>query len=120
MSKTLDQLIQQELDRYLRDDISLAEFEAWLVPETWDISPQADAAAHDLATAVTLRIAEFTSGDWTEAELRDALVQIKPTITPSGTSGKDQTDTLRSVILNAQQDQGSSSVVGKRPAGAFG
>lgn len=112
MADSLDQEIQQRLDWYLRGDMSLAEFEAWLVPAAWDISPQSDSVAHDLAMAITLRIAEFTNGDWTEDELRAELEELRPKITLSG-GGKDQ------VVILESQGQGSSSVVGKRPAGAF-
>lgn len=112
MTGSLDQEIQQQLDWYLRGDISLADFEAWLVPATWDISPQSDSAAQDLATAITLRVAEFTKGDWTEDELRAELTEIRPKITLSG-GDKGQ------VVILASQGQGSSSVAGKRPAGAF-
>lgn len=111
MTESLDQTIQMRLGWYLRGDLSLAEFEAWLVPATWDLSPQSDSAAHELATAITLRIAEFTNGDWTEAELREELERLRPEITLSG-GGKDQ------VINLPAGGQWSSSVVGKPLAGA--
>jgi hypothetical protein len=83
MPDSLTKAIEARLERYLQGDESLAEFEAWLVPETWDISPQSDRAAHELATAITLRIAEFTNGDWSEAELRDSLADLpRPPLSP--------------------------------------
>ena len=78
MPDSLTQAIEARLERYLQRDDSLAEFEAWLVPETWDLSPRSDRAAHELATAITLRIAEFTAGDWSEADLRTALADLPP------------------------------------------
>ena len=88
MADSLAPEIQAQLDRYLRGDISLAEFEAWLVPETWDTSPQSDRSAHDLATAIILRITEFTNGDWTEVELRGELAQLQyPAVSPLIFSG---------------------------------
>jgi hypothetical protein len=111
MTNSLDHEIQQQLGWYLRGEISLADFEAWLVPATWDVSPQSDPAAHGLATAITLRIAEFTNGDWSEDELRRELDQLQPKITLSG-GEKGQ------VIILASQGQGSSQVAGKQPAGA--
>jgi hypothetical protein len=115
MADSLSQEIDAQLQRYLRGEDSLAEFEAWLVPETWDISPQSDRSAHDLATAITLRIAEFTNGDWTEEELKRALEQLAQTapaqITLSGVA-KDQE------IMNSL-GQGSFSVAGRPHSGAF-
>lgn len=78
MTTPLEQTIREQLTRYLRGDSTLAEFEAWLVPETWDLSPQTDAKAHELATWLILRIAEFTNGDWSEEELREALRRFQP------------------------------------------
>lgn len=114
MADSLTQAIEARLQRYLADEDSLADFEAWLVPETWDISPQSDRTGHDLATAITLRIAEFTSGDWTEDQLRDelaAMVLPAPEITLSGMS-KEQT-------VMGSLGQGSFSVVGRPRPEAF-
>ena len=88
MPDSMTQAIDAHLERYLCGEESLAEFEAWLVPETWDISPQEDRAAHELATAITLRIAEFTNGDWSEEELQEALAQLRrPAVSPLISSG---------------------------------
>jgi len=114
MADSLTQAIEDRLQRYLAGEESLAEFEAWLVPETWDISPQSDRGAHDLATAITLRIAEFTNGDWTEDQLRDELAAVTlpaPEITLSGMS-KEQ-------AVMGSLGQGSFSVAGRARSGAF-
>lgn len=113
MTDSLTQAIEARLQRYLAREDSLAEFEAWLVPETWDISPQSDRSAHDLATAITLRVAEFTNGDWTEDELRKALENLPPAaeITLSGVA-KDQ-EIMKSL------GQGSFSVAGRPHSEAF-
>ena len=113
MPDSLTKAIEARLQHYLRGEDSLTEFEAWLVPETWDISPQSDRAAHDLATAITLRIAEFTNGDWTEDELREALKNLPPVaeITLSGGT-KDQE-------IMGSLGQGSFSVAGRPHSEAF-
>jgi hypothetical protein len=83
MPDSMTRAIEARLQRYLAGDDSLAEFEAWLVPETWDLSPQSDGAAHELATAITLWIAEFTSGDCDEDALRKGLAELpRPTLSP--------------------------------------
>ena len=111
MTESLDQQIQQRLNWYLHGDLSLADFEAWLVPATWDLSPQSDSAAHGLATAITLRIAEFKNGDWTENDLYRELGEIQPITMLSGGEKSE-------VVILASQGQGSSSVAGKQPVGA--
>lgn len=112
MTDSLTRAIEARLQRYLAGADSLAEFEAWLVPETWDLSPQSDHAAHDLATAITLRIAEFTNGDWTEDELRDALAGLYPAVTITSTGVvKGQSITLLG--------RGSFSVADRPHSGAF-
>lgn len=106
--------IEARLERYLRGEESLSDFEGWLVPETWDLSPQSDRAAYDLVTMITLRIAEFTSGNWTEEELRESLEKLPPAgaeIVLSGVA-KDQ-EIIGSLGL------GSFSVAGTPHSGAF-
>lgn len=113
MAESLDQTIREQLARYLRGDMSLAEFEAWLIPETWELSPKSDHKTYELATEITLRIAEFTSGDWSEDELRGALrrLQAVPELTLS--AGKEE-----QVILGFQGHQATFSVVGTARSGA--
>ena len=114
MADSLTKAIEARLERYLRREDSLADFEAWLVPETWDISPQSDRAAQDFATAITLRIAEFTNGDWTEGQLREELAALEVPaleITLSGMS-KEQ-------AVMGSLGQGSFSVAGRAHSGAF-
>lgn len=117
MPDSLIQAIDAQLARYLNDEDSLADFEAWLVPETWDISPQTDRAAHELTTAITLRIAEFTNGDWTEDELKEALSQLRhPTISPLAFTGEvfmySATDKAEHAFPGGQSHLARASVAG--------
>jgi hypothetical protein len=73
MTDSLSQTIQRHVASYLGGQSTLADLEDWLVPETWDLAEDDDAAAYDLASEIIFRISEFTSGDWTEPELRDLL-----------------------------------------------
>jgi hypothetical protein len=70
MTGGIDLEIRDRLARYLNDDISLHEFEEWFVPVAWSIEQTQNANAIELAGEVELRLAEFSNGDWTEAELR--------------------------------------------------
>lgn len=73
MPEALDQQIRARLAQYLAGDISLEDFEGWLTPASWELEEPGAAAAEALASAIMLKLAEFSNGDWTEEELRDAL-----------------------------------------------
>lgn len=113
MPDSLAHVIDEHLQRYLRGEDSLAEFEAWLVPQTWDLSPQEDREGHERSTAITLRIAEFTNGDWTEDQLREALAMLPPA-PQIVLSGMAKGETVMSSL-----GQGSFSVVGTPHSKAF-
>jgi len=76
MSSTLNAEIRERLVRYLAGEISLAAFQEWLVPRAWDVEQSGNAAAIELANELELRLAEYTSGHRTEAELREALLPL--------------------------------------------
>ena len=61
------------LSQYLTGSISLEAFDRWLVPATWDVSETSDPAAYAVIGEIYLRLAEYTRGDRTEAELKAAL-----------------------------------------------
>jgi len=73
MSYSLDFNIHEKLAEYLAGEISLREFEDWFFPETWDIDQIDNLALANLVNGIKLRLAEFSNGDWTEAELRSLL-----------------------------------------------
>jgi hypothetical protein len=69
----MDTAIREWLSRYLRSEVSLRDFQRWFVPTTWDIDRTDALAARELAALVDLRLAEYTSGFWSEDELRQLL-----------------------------------------------
>jgi hypothetical protein len=73
MTGAIDLEIRDRLARYLNGDISLHDFEDWFVPVSWDIEQIHNSKANELAGEIELRLAEFSNGDWTEAELRSKL-----------------------------------------------
>jgi hypothetical protein len=76
MSHSLDYNIREQLADYLAGKISLREFEDWVFSETWDIDEidnTDDRTPVDLVYGIKLRLAEFSHGDWTEAELHSML-----------------------------------------------
>ena len=85
MTDSMTRAIEEQLECYLQGEQS-----PWILklpppppppPPRW--GPRSDRVAHELATSITLRIAEFTSGDWSEEELRAALSDLShPTLSP--------------------------------------
>ncbi len=73
MSQSLDFEIRERLAQYLASKISLRDFEDWFFPETWDVDEINDMALTNLVYGIKLRLAEFSNGDWTEAELHSLL-----------------------------------------------
>ena len=65
--------IRDKISRYLSTDISLDEFEDWLVQHSWNMQQDSDEEAQNLAAAVELRLAEHSSGHLSAFELREEL-----------------------------------------------
>ena len=77
MQNRLDLEIHDYLVRYLAEEISLQEFRGWFDASTWDLGERgANNDASDLAGEIELRLAEFSNGHWTEAELREKLQSL--------------------------------------------
>jgi hypothetical protein len=66
--------IRQWLARYLSNEISLDQFEDWLVKQSWNMHRDSDEASQKLASALELRLAEYSSGHLDEPALREELV----------------------------------------------
>jgi hypothetical protein len=65
--------IQSLLNRLAARQISLEEFQSQFVPLAWSL--ESDEAA-ELANEVELRLAEYSTGHWTEKELRRLLASL--------------------------------------------
>lgn len=96
--------IRAALAHYLAGEISLVDFDRWFTPSTWDIERQADPEAEALADEIDLRLAEYTSGHWTEPELRQKLRDLQP----------DWID-VRQAVLNSNSDLISLPMVYQAP-----
>lgn len=71
-----EELARRKLARYLADRISLRQLNHWLVDVITSLDGRADRGLRDLVYGIELRIAEYTSGVWTEAELRGKLAPL--------------------------------------------
>jgi len=53
--------VRKELVRFLSNEISLDQFEDWLVSKSWDMQQDSIASAKKLVSAIELRLAEYSS-----------------------------------------------------------
>jgi hypothetical protein len=53
--------IREELFRYLARQITLNEFEDWLVVHSWNMHQDSDQAARGLVGAIELRLSEYSA-----------------------------------------------------------
>ena len=67
--------IRKKLSDYLDRAINLCQFYEWLM-RNCAINETTPASTRDLVYEIKLRIAEYTSGDWTEPSLRLVLIPI--------------------------------------------
>ncbi len=73
MTHSLEFNIHEKLAEYLAGEILLRDFEDWFFSETWDIDQMDNPTLVNLVYGIKLSLAEFSNGDWTEAELRSML-----------------------------------------------
>ncbi len=70
MVQSLERTIRNHLRSYLRGDTTLGEFQTWFIPRAFASDES------DLADAIELVLAEFTSGHRTEDDVRQQLASI--------------------------------------------
>jgi len=74
--------IRDRLARYLAGARSLTDLRLWLASAVWDIEGSGDQCAVSLLHALELGLAEYATGDWTEAELQELF---RPLLVASST-----------------------------------
>lgn len=70
MKSSLYLTIQEQLRRFVGDELTLDAFRDWFTPATWDIDGSDNEDACELSYEIEHRLAEFTHGDWDEQELK--------------------------------------------------
>ncbi len=76
-----DYQIRLWLVRFLHKEISLDQFEEWLVGRSWNMHRDSEESAQKLAAAIELRLAEQSSGHLDENQLRNELLPLINTYT---------------------------------------
>ncbi len=79
MNTSLRQEIFDQLALYVGGERSFDAFQDWLIDALWRVDETGDVDAASLANRVENRIAEYTSGYCSEAELKQAL---RPLLAP--------------------------------------
>jgi len=73
MDAFVDVQIRDRLADYVLGRQTLVEFENWFAPVAMEVEGSGNPAATSLAYLIELRLAEYTSGHWTESELNGLL-----------------------------------------------
>jgi hypothetical protein len=71
--------IRDKVNELLARKIEIDSFEDWLVTASWNMHRDSDEVAQRLASAIELRLSEFSSGHLAEARLRTELRELLPT-----------------------------------------
>lgn len=79
--------LTHELSRYIRGEIPLQTFHSWFAPILWKIEELGDPEAEELAYDVTLRLSEYSQGQWSEPQLKTILHDLSHV--PAGTTWRD-------------------------------
>ena len=83
MAYSLTSSIRDQTTALLTDQVSLPEFQDWLVGAAWDIEQHDDPEAADVAYSATLALAELSRGDISQSESRARVREIVAAPVPS-------------------------------------
>jgi hypothetical protein len=84
MTSPLALEIREQILRLLEGQLSLDDFEDWLVANSWNVHQSGDAELTDLVFEIELHLSELSNGHLDEAELQSALrsiVSTSPSVT---------------------------------------
>jgi hypothetical protein len=61
---------------YVSGRSTLNELELWLAPLAWSLDDTSDTELRTLVNGLELKIAEYTSGAWSDEQIRDLIERI--------------------------------------------
>ncbi len=76
MTMPLALQVRQQMGQFVAGQQSLTQFEDWFVSAFWSGELGLDAATRDFGYEIELWLAEYSNGDWTEAELKEMFRQF--------------------------------------------
>jgi hypothetical protein len=68
--------IRKHVSQYLAAVITLGEFQDWFIPIATQMTGKEDQETQDQVYEIELRLAEYTGGYWSEAQLKEKLAPI--------------------------------------------
>ena len=81
MSASLEQSIREAVMQYIAGLVPLRGFQEWFASRTWDVGVESE-ELRQLVNEIDLLLAEFSSGHWTEEELKSKLQQYRRFVQP--------------------------------------
>ena len=75
--------VRNKLLSFLQKRLSLGDFEAWLVSESWNMHQDSTPAAQDLVSAIELLLAERSGHELNDFEFRKELSSLADNISSS-------------------------------------
>lgn len=83
MAPPFEKKVREAVMRYIAGLVSLRQFQEWFASQTWNVDPVAEAGdLRQLVNEIDLLLAEFSSGHWTEQELKDKLREYRRVVQP--------------------------------------
>jgi hypothetical protein len=79
MADSLAIAIREQVTSFLSGNLTLPQFQEWLVANTWDVEEHGDAHATDVTYEIKLALAEHSRGDISGDELRDRMSEAVKT-----------------------------------------
>lgn len=79
MADSLALTLREHVIAYLVDDISLPDFQDWLVGATWEVEDRGEPQAIEMTYEIKLALAEYGQGDINLRELREQLSDLVAT-----------------------------------------
>ena len=73
---TIERELRHRAADYVSGRSTLSELEIWLGPVAWSLDETADKHFRELVNALELRIAEYTSGAWSDEQIRELIENI--------------------------------------------
>lgn len=68
--------VRQKLRAFLSRQLSLDDFEDWLVAQSWNMHIDSSAEARDLVSSIELALSEHSNGHLDASELRTKLFKV--------------------------------------------
>ena len=84
MADSLAVDIRERVNSFLSGDLTLPQFQEWLVANTWDVEEHGDFPVTDLTYEIKLALAEHSRGDISQDELRERMRQAVTTAVHAG------------------------------------